>query len=198
MKCVILAAGYGTRLWHEPELKDKAKTFLEIGGVPILRHILDRVVWVRGLDEIYVITNDKFWKDFIKWHSQCCDKNVLYRGKIVRMINNGTKNNETRLGGVRDFVYALNIRGIRDDILVIASDNFFDFDLEKLVNFSNERKATAVALYDVKNLEEAKRFGVVSIDKKRKITAFEEKPKNPKSSLVSTGCYVFRKEDLPA
>src|SRR3989338_1208393 len=47
------------------------------------------------------------------------------------------------------------------------------------------------------SIEEVKdKFGVVEIDDGNKVVGFEEKPKNPKTSLASTACYIFSREDV--
>ena len=183
MKVIILCAGYSTRMY--PLTKRKAKPLLPIGGRPILDHIIEKIP--SDLEEIIVVSNDKFYKDFLSW-------SMKYENK-VKVLNDGSTSNETRLGGIGDLWLAIEKEKIDDDILLILGDNIFDFDLKKIVDFFGKMKKDVVVLHDVKDLEEAKKFGVVSI-KNNKIISFEEKPQNPKSTLISTGIYIFSKDTV--
>jgi glucose-1-phosphate thymidylyltransferase len=93
---------------------------------------------------------------------------------------------------------AMAEKSIGEDLLVIAGDNLFEFDLKRFVGFAaGHRDGVTVALYDIGNPVAARRFGVVGLDRDGRIIDFEEKPERPKSTLVSTGVYFFPKEKLP-
>jgi len=51
-----------------------------------------------------------------------------------------------------------------------------------------------IALYDVKTIKEAQKFGIVALDQKNKIIEFQEKPEKPKSTLASIGIYFYKKD----
>lgn len=188
MKCIILCAGYGTRLY--PLTIDKPKPLLDIDGKTLLDHIIDKIELIQEIDEIFIVANEKFYLQFIWWLNH-------YKGrKKIEIINDGTSANESRLGGIGDLALAIESKNIDDDIFAIAGDNLFFFDVKRFIDFFNDKKGIAVALYDVKSLDEAKKFGVVALDSSLKIIDFEEKPEAPKSTLISTACYIFRKEDL--
>lgn len=65
MKALILAAGYGTRLY--PLTKKYPKPLLPVGGRPILDYIAGKLTRVKALKEIIVITNARFYPNFLKW-----------------------------------------------------------------------------------------------------------------------------------
>ncbi|HLD57280.1 MAG TPA: sugar phosphate nucleotidyltransferase, partial [archaeon] len=92
--------------------------------------------------------------------------------------------------------YLVSSQGIDEDLIVIAGDNLFDFRLKELVNYYNKKKCPVIAFYDMQDLEAAKRFGVAELDKDDKVVDFSEKPETPKSTFVSTGCYIFPHEAL--
>jgi len=149
MKCIILCAGYGTRLY--PLTIDKPKPLLDIDGRTMLDHIIDRIEQVQEIDSLFIATNDKFYMQFVWWLNN-------YKGrKKIEIINDGTSTNETRIGGIGDLALVIESKGIDDDILVIAGDNLFFFDMKRFIDFFNEKKGIAVALYDVKSLDEANR-----------------------------------------
>ncbi|HEA46355.1 MAG TPA: nucleotidyltransferase family protein [Candidatus Pacearchaeota archaeon] len=183
MKSVILCAGYATRMY--PLTENKAKPLLPVGDKPILDHTMDKIP--SSVEEVIVISNDKFYNDFLEWSKKY--------GAKVKILNDGSVNNETRLGGIGDLWLAIEKEGIDDDILLILGDNLFDFDLKEVVDFFNKEKKDVVVLHDVKDLEEAKKFGVMQVED-NKIVSFEEKPESPKSTLVSTGIYLFSKDTL--
>ena len=190
MRALILAAGYAIRL--QPLTLNTPKPLLEVGGKKILDRIIGKILDLDSLDEIYVITNHKFYQNFAGWL-----KSSGYKKKIS-LVDDGTLTNDTRLGAIRDMALAINEKSINDDLLVIAGDNLFEVDMRLFMNFAVSKKdGASVALHDVGSLEAAKRYGVVSIDKTGKVVEFEEKPANPKSTLISTGIYYFPKTHVP-
>ena len=188
MKCILLAAGYGTRLY--PLTKDKPKALLELGNKTILDYILSKIEVSKKISKVYLISNNKFFsqfKDFIKKSN--------YK-KEIELVNDETNYEETSLGAFGTLYYTLKQKNIDEDILVIASDNLFEFNLDEFVDYAILKNRTCIAVYDVKDYEKAKHFGVMEIDKNSRITGIEEKPKNPRSTLVSLACYFIRKQDL--
>ncbi len=189
MKAIILAAGYATRLY--PLTLEKPKSLLKIGRKNMIEHIISRVEQLADVDEIYIVSNQKFYDDFLNWsHS--------YRSKKpIKIINDMTSSNQDRLGAVGDIRYAIEKETIDDDVLVIAGDNLFEFSLNEFYDFFKEKKSCVVALYDIEDKKKASgKYGVVIIDENNRILEFEEKPKEPKTSLVSTACYIFSKEHI--
>jgi glucose-1-phosphate thymidylyltransferase len=183
MKAIILAAGYATRLY--PLTKEKPKPLLEVKGKPILEHILDELHFIKEINEVFVITNDRFFKNFLDWK-------LNYSGKLkVTIVNDGTKTNEDRLGSLGDIKFVIENMCINEDVVIVAGDNLFEFSLQELFQHYSNKKKPVVVLYDVLDIELAKQYGIVSIDDSGKIINFEEKPTIPKSTLSSTGIYVY-------
>lgn len=189
MKCVLLCAGYGTRLY--PLTIDTPKSLLLIAGKPMIEHIFKKIEEVDDVDEILIVTNNKFFNEFRNW------KRTYSFPKPIKIINDGTNFEDERLGAVGDIDFTIKKEKIEGDVLIIGGDNLFKFDLRKLFDFFKEKKASVVALYDIsdKNIAAGK-YGIVELDENNKITNLEEKPKKPKTSLVSTACYIFNKEDI--
>lgn len=76
-------------------------------------------------------------------------------------------------------------------VLIISGDHIYKMDYDKMLQFHKKNKADAsIAVIEVK-WEEASRFGIMSTDGEHRITAFAEKPKQPKSNLASMGVYMF-------
>jgi glucose-1-phosphate thymidylyltransferase len=183
MKAIILAAGYATRLY--PLTKDKPKPLLHVAGKPIIDHIIRKIEEVREIDEIFVVTNSKFYDHFEGWLSE-------FESKVkIKIIDDKTKSNEDRLGSLGDVNFVIEAEGIKESILIVAGDNLFEFSLKEFVESHNKHNKSAVALYDVKDKELAKLYGVVGVNHEKKMVEFEEKPASPKSTLASTGIYIY-------
>jgi len=186
---IILAAGYATRL--HPLTENQPKPLLAVGEKPIVEHIIDKVNQIKEVNEIIIVTNNKFTPHFESWFGSYQSQ------KPIKIINDGTLTNEDRLGAVGDINFVLEKENITDDVLVIAGDNLFEFELNNLMSFFQEKSTTVVALHDLKDKNKvAKKLGVVQTDSNNKLTNFEEKPEEPETTLASTGCYIFKKEDV--
>ena len=77
----------------------------------------------------------------------------------------------------------LNEAQIDDDISIVAGDNLFSHSLAAFGDYCRERRAPVLAVYDVGDLEEIKKYNAIEIDADDRITFFEEKPAQPKSTL---------------
>lgn len=189
MKALILAAGYATRLY--PLTLNKAKPLLPVGKKTMIDRVVDNILAVKEVDAIYVVTNQKFSKQFGDWAKK-------KKGTVpINVINDRTLSNDDRLGAIGDIGLSINEAKIKDDLLVVAGDNLFEFDLEGFVDFAKKKgELPSIAVYDIKKREMASLYGVLEIDGDAKVISFEEKPKEPKSTLVSTCIYYFPKPKL--
>lgn len=189
MKALILAAGYAVRLAQLTA--NTPKPFLPVGGKKIIDRILGKVTGEGGIGSVVIVTNGKFFGKFEEWLGDSS-----YKGK-VHLINDRTLTNETRLGAIKDMELAIKEGAIDDDLLVVAGDNLFDFDLGAFLEFARSKgDVVSIAVYDVKDPASAKNFGVLSLAKDGRVIDFEEKPEKPKSTLISTGIYYFPKNKL--
>lgn len=189
MKALILAAGYATRLY--PLTKEYPKPLLKVGSRHLIDHIIDKLDILSQIDEIIVITNSKFIAFFRKW-----GRNLRIKKKLS-LVDDLTKTLDDRLGAVGDINFAVNKKHIKDDLLVIGGDNLFDSGLGGFLNFAAKIKDNPViGAYDIKDESKAHRYGVLKIDKKNKIIDFQEKPPQPKSTLIAMCLYYFPKNKL--
>ena len=202
MNALILAAGYATRLY--PLTLNKAKPLLEVGGKPIIEWVFDNLASVPGLGTTYIVTNDKFANDFQNWANAYQDRAAFaelrrgrHRGMRIKIINDGSKSDDDKLGAIGDINLVLTRENLtNDDLLVIAGDNLFQQPLTEFVNAAKRSQAT-VAVHDVGNLEAMKKYGTVTVDTNGVITNFEEKPAKPKSTLAAVALYYYSREVLP-
>ncbi|MAG08132.1 hypothetical protein CMO89_01560 [Candidatus Woesearchaeota archaeon] len=185
MKCILLAAGYATRLY--PLTENQPKPLLKISGKPIIEHIIEKVDEIKEIDEIFIVTNNKFFEHFNEWN-----KGFSSRFKI-KILNDGTLSNDDRLGAIGDLNFVIKTENINEDFLQISGDNLFQFGLKDMHKGFDEKKNISIALYDVRNIEEAKKLGICAVDENSKVIDFEEKPAEPKSTLCSIGVYFYPK-----
>ena len=192
MKVIILAAGYATRLY--PLTLTKPKPLLPVAGKPMIDHVLDNLAAIDGIDRIYVVTNAKFAAQFQAWADD-------YRAKKSKLnftiVNDGSTDDTNKLGAIGDINYVLNQEKVDDDIIVVAGDNLFSVKLGEFGKVCREKQTPVLALYDVGNLEEIKKYNAISCDAAGRITFFEEKPKQPTSTLTGIALYYYPKTTLP-
>ncbi len=187
MKAIVLAAGYATRLY--PLTKKFPKPLLEVQGRTILDRLLQSMDRIAVIDEFIIVSNHKFFLQFNTWKN-CCEKNRLYSKKIT-IIDDGSVDNEHRLGAVQDIVFALETCGIHDDIFVLAGDNVLDFELADFVSFQKTKGAVAIMRHREESLEKLKKTGVIEIDEHDKVLSMEEKPVFPKSHWAVPPFYIY-------
>ncbi|MBI3035840.1 nucleotidyltransferase family protein [Candidatus Woesearchaeota archaeon] len=187
MDAIILAAGYATRL--HPLTENTPKPLLSVAGKPIIEHIIRKLDEVSAVNKIYIVTNDKFESHFKKW----------LRGfdaeKPIEVVNDGTKSNEGRLGAIGDIHHTIKIKNLSDELIVVAGDNLFEMPLTEAANFFKKKKSNVIVLHDVRDFELAKHYGIVETSNSL-VLNFEEKPLNPRSTLASTGIYIFPKKTI--
>lgn len=189
MKAILLGAGYATRLY--PLTKDKAKPLLEVAGKTITDHIVEKIVQVPEVDEIIIVTNDKFAHQFEEWVGQ-----ANYDMKFT-VVNDGTLSNDTRLGAIGDIQFVIEQENVTDDLLILAGDNLFEFSLAEFVDFAKNHDSDALAMYYEENLDQLKRNGTADFDENRTVIDFIEKPENPTYHHCVPTFYVLKESTLP-
>lgn len=189
MKAIILAGGYAKRLW--PLTKHIPKALLPIVGKPIIDFIIEKIFEVNKneIDGIIVSTNLCFQNHFVYWR-RCFSQRTKINLKIV---TEPTTTEEGKFGAIGALAYLVKEEKLAsDDLLVIAGDNLFEFSLVDLVDFFKHRKQPVTAFRDLDTYDNVRgKYGVGILDENKKVTDFQEKPKEPLSTLASTGCYIF-------
>ena len=184
MRVLILAAGYGTRLY--PMTLHTPKALLPVRGKPLLNHLLEkiqRLAMTMTIEKIIVVSNNKFYEHFLLWKKQ-------HFYDEIEIVNDGSNSPEERRGAVGDIKFGIS--DYFDDWLVLGADNFFDLNLERFILFSQQHLPfPTVGVYDVKEKMIARELGVVTINKMNMIKRLEEKPQVPLSTLIATCIYFF-------
>lgn len=186
MKCVILAAGYATRLY--PLTENYPKPLLKVGEKTILDWLVDDIHTSGIVDEYVVISNHKFAHHFQVW----ADAHAL----PITVVDDGTSTNETRLGAVRDIQFAVEKLKLDDDLLVIAGDNVLDFSLVSFINYAREKNTSCTMRYYEADAKRLSKSGVSEIDGDEVLISLEEKPAEPKSNWCTPPFYFYKAEDV--
>lgn len=188
MQCILLAAGYATRLY--PLTENMPKALLRLGSKTILDMVVEKIDEVNDVDSIYIVTNDRFYGQF-------CDWAAGYSGpKSVKVLNDRTNSNANRLGAIGDMKYVIDSEKVDDDILVMASDNIFGFPLTDFTEMYKKKQKDMICAHTIENKEELHAMGVVELDDTGRVISFEEKPEKPKSDLGVPPFYIYRRDTL--
>ena len=182
MKCLILAAGYATRLY--PLTEHFPKPLLKVGDKTIIDWLVDDVS--PAMDEFIVVSNHKFAHHFETW--------TATKPQKITVVDDGTSTNETRLGAVKDI--ALGLEGNTDDVLVMAGDNVLDFSLLSFVAFFQRKQASCVMTHEENRLEKQRKTAIITFDADKRITSYEEKPQQPKGNHAVPPFYLYRACDV--
>ena len=184
MKCLILAAGYATRLY--PLTENFPKPLLEVGGKPILDWLIDDLDKSGLIDEYIVVSNHKFAKIFEEW-----------AGNKVRVIDDGTSSNDTRLGAVCDIQLGIETAEVQDDLLVMAGDNLLSFSLCDFLDYARAKGTSCIMRYYEPDEARLHKTGVAEVDGHDRILSMEEKPAQPKSHWCCPPFYYIAAGDVP-
>lgn len=189
MISVILAAGYATRMY--PLTLHTPKPLLTVGGISILTRLFEDLDKNCGIDKHILVTNHKFYKAFEGWIAETPHDHP------VELIDDGSTDDDNRLGAVRDLLLAVESMEKADDLFVCAADNLLDFSLANLAEFFAFRKSSAIFCYLEPDEAKRKRSGVVERGADGRIIGFEEKPEYPKSEFVAPPFYIVSSDDVP-
>ena len=186
MKCLILAAGYATRLY--PLTENFPKPLLKVGDKTILDWLVDDIAASGVVDEFVVISNHKFAHHFEEW--------AATKGDVrVTVVDDGTMSNETRLGAVMDIQFAIDKLGLDSDMLVIAGDNVLDFSLQKFLRYAADKGTSCIMRYYEPEEKRLRKCGVVTIDDADRIVRMAEKPAEPESNWCCPPFYYYTRDD---
>ncbi len=192
MNVIILAAGYATRLY--PLTLTQPKPLLPVAGKPMIDYVLDNLASVAGIERIFVVTNAKFATHFQKWADERRAGGSRFEFTIV---NDGSTDDTNKLGAIGDIHHVLETHRLDDDLIVVAGDNLFSEPLDGFGKFIREKNSPVLALYDVGDVEQIKKYNSISVDDDGRIVFFEEKPKNPTTTLTGIGLYYYPRSTVP-
>lgn len=193
MKTIVLAAGYATRLY--PLTENFPKPLLEIGHSTILGRMLDDIDTIPEIDGHIIVTNHKFAGMFEAWAAR--RKTPGQAGGNIRILDDGTSTNETRLGAVRDLALAIETYALDEDLLVVAADNILEFSFRGFVEAFHAKGTSMIMCHHEPEIWRLQRTGVIAVDDAMRVLQMQEKPAEPVSHWAVPPFYIYRKEDLP-
>lgn len=185
MKCLILAAGYATRLY--PLTENFPKPLLSVKGKTILDWLIEDIDTLGEVDEYIVISNHKFAHHFDAWAEKCSHN--------ITVLDDGTCSNETRLGAVNDILFAIEALSLDTDMLVIAGDNLLDFSLTEFIKYAKEKGASAIMRYFEADEKRLLKSGIVTVDDNDLITEMTEKSPTPATHWCTPPFYYYTRSD---
>jgi glucose-1-phosphate thymidylyltransferase len=191
MVALILAAGYGTRLY--PLTKEIPKALLPIKDRTILQHLMEKLTSpALGIQELVFVSNHRYASAFDEWLDS------FQHPLPWRLLDDGSTAEENRLGSIGDLTFAVREAKIDADLLVVGSDNLFQDPLDGFLQFAKEKSpALTLGVHELPDRAQAHRYGVLQVDSQWRIVDFQEKPAHPTSPLISTAIYFFPRRTLP-
>ena len=183
MTCIILAAGYATRMY--PLTLNYPKPLLEVGGKKIIDWLIEDLE-KSGVERTVVVSNHKFISQFQAWAEG--------RENII-VLDDGSEDNDNRLGAVKDIEFAIEEANIDDDIVVLAGDNVLNFSLSSFIDYGRKKKTSCIMRHEEKDKNKLRKTGVIEINEDELVLNMEEKPKEPKSNWAVPPFYYYTKED---
>ncbi len=198
MKVIILAGGYGVRLQEDiknlestnPQLFKEYKRFLGVpkplldtGGKPLLARIMDKIERT-PLRDVTIRANDANIDQFSAW------KNAYHGNCSITVISDGSPDNKHGQGVFGGVLFMIEQRNIDEDILILAGDTVFDYELTDVLATYEQNKKTTIAAHKERP-EFIRQRGVVQYDDQKRIISYEEKPAEPKSIYAATPTFIF-------
>ena len=183
MTSIILAAGYATRMY--PLTLNYPKPLLEVGGKKIIDWLIEDLEKA-GVERTVVVSNHKFISQFQAWAEG--------RENII-VLDDGSEDNDHRLGAVKDIEFAIEKANIDDDIVVLAGDNVLNFSLSSFIDYGRKKKTSCIMRHEEKDENKLRKTGVIEINEDELVLNMEEKPKEPKSNWAVPPFYYYTKED---
>lgn len=188
MICILLCAGYATRLY--PLTQNFPKPLLKVGNKTIVNYILDDLENIPQITKYVIISNHKFIEHFKTWETE-----QTYSKSLV-ILDDGSTENDNRLGAVNDIKFAIESLNITEDVLVVAGDNVLDFSLKGFVEFAMQKNAPCVMCQEENNLQKQRKTAIITRANDGLITSYEEKPDVPKGNFAVPPFYYFRAQDI--
>ncbi len=192
MDALILAAGYATRLY--PLTETQAKPLLPVAGRPMINFVLEALLPIEEITRVFVVANAKFHSHFEEWAAAYQSPT---RQVPIHILNDGSTDPKNALGAIGDIHFTVKQAGLTDDLIIVAGDNLFSEKLQDFGKLAAEKKQALLGVYDVKDLEQVKKYNSISLDAGGKIVNFEEKPKDPTSTLTGIALYYYPAHILP-
>lgn len=188
MKVIILLAGYATRMY--PLTENQPKALLPLKGKPVINYIIEQINRLPGVTTIYAVTNSKFFTHFTNW-AKTAPTTIP-----IEVLNDGTTNNENRLGANGDTYFTIKEKNIDDELFIVAGDNYFTYDLKEQYDLFKKSNCDTLAGKELDDIEKLKAFAVAKLDDNGKVLELVEKPPKPQSNIAIYATYFYLKDTV--
>ena len=183
MKAILLAAGYATRLY--PLTRDYPKALLSVGGMPLLDHILNQLNKIPQIDEIHVVSNDRFYPHFSAWAASHGDPRL-------HVHNDGTCDDSTKRGAIGDIAFVMDRTGLDDDCLIVAGNNLLMIDYADFyADYLAHDRSPLLLAQRMSDVDTLRRFAVAVLDGENRVLQLVEKPAEPPSDNGVFALYLY-------
>lgn len=189
---MLLAGGQGSRLYALT--KDLAKPAVPYGGkYRIIDFPLSNCV-NSGIDTVGVLTQYQplILNEYIG-NGQPWDLDRVNGGVFVLPPYQTSSGSDWYTGTANAIYQNSNFINRYDPeyVVILSGDHIYKMDYSTMLGFHKEHRADCTISVLEVSLDEASRFGILSVDEQMRVTEFAEKPKEPKSTLASMGIYIF-------
>ncbi len=193
MKAIFLCAGFGTRMY--PLTKNTPKPLLKVSGRSVLDYLMDQVACFPGLESIHLVSNDRFYSDFVDWKVNRA-QNLKSNGPRLIIYNNGITENKNQKGAVADLGFALKKTGSENGAFVAAGDVIPRFSLlPAYKKFLNKKRNYIIALPE-EDKSRLRKTGVIEVGTNNLVRALHEKPAHPSSNWFCPPLYYLQPSAL--
>lgn len=180
MKGIILAGGSGTRLY--PITKGVSKQLLNVYDKPMIYYPLS-VLMLAGIRDILIITTPKDQAQF---------KELLGDGSELG-VNISYTVQPSPDGLAQAFLLGEEFIDGEESAMILGDNIFYGSGLELELKRAVENAYNGYATIFGYQVKDPERFGIMEVDKEKRVLSVEEKPKNPKSDFAITGLYFYPK-----
>ena len=119
-----------------------------------------------------------------------------FHGFSMNLLDDGSTDNDNRLGAVKDIEFAIDALKLDDDLLVLAGDNVMDFSFNSFITYFEEKQTTCIMRYRVPGLKGPCKFGVATVDDSGRVLNMVEKPPVAESEWAVPPFYIYKRSDL--
>ena len=135
-----------------------------------------------------VVTNHCFVRHLEAWAAS--------RRERIRVVDDGTSTNETRLGAVRDIQFAVEQAALEGDLLVVAGDNLLDFSLTAFIRYAEKKGCSCVMRFYEPDASKLCKAGVLTVDAEDRVIRMTEKSPAPETHWICPPFYCFCASDV--
>jgi len=189
MVAILLCAGFGTRL--SPLTKNRPNALLDIAGKPVLDYQIEQLLDLDDLREIHVVMNSHFASHFYRWWIEWRDR-CEKRGITLILHNDGSVDDDHRLGEVGDLGFVLRRLDPTSGAIVSAGDNIYRFSLTPIWDRFRNSGENVVLAFPETHHQVLQQHTVIEFDDDRRLTAVHDKPQEAPSQWVCPRLYFLQ------